>query len=616
MNAKPRLRHEPAAGPRCRLRALLLACAVFFAALPPAAAEPFRFDNEHGIVALSDIHGAYGAFVRALREAKVIDESDHWQAGARQLVITGDLTDRGPDSRAAMDLLMRLEEEAAEAGGRVHVLLGNHEVMNLVGDLRYVSAGEYAAFADDETEAERATWRQRFVERAASGASTETLVAQFERAHPPGFFAHRRAFRPDGRYGAWLLGKPFVIVVGDTAFVHGGLSPAVGQRGLEGINGPLGRELRDYVNALATLTDAGILLPGDPRHTHRQIVNALPADAGRSAAVTGAIATILRDEEPSVHDPDGPVWYRGHAGCPALLEAGRLDTALAGVGAGRIVIGHTPTANRRVVGRLDARIVEIDTGMLTSYYRGSAHALLLGPGAPAVVDETGARPAIDADPRPDSAGALALDDVLRLLAEGRVELGERGVDGSVAARVSEGGTQLAARFHPGRSRRADNELAAWHLDRLLGVGLVPPTVVREVDGKDGALQLVPDNALNEAERAQVQAGGAAWCPLPQQWAAMYVFDTLIGKERRAQQEILYDRENFKLFVSGHADAFGTGRGLPRYLEGAELDVTTAWRDALATLTEDSLDAAVGEWLGRRQQRALLRRRDELVGLAR
>lgn len=597
------------------LRRLFLGCAIL--AVPPLAGaeDAYRFDDAAGVVALSDIHGAYEAFVSALAEAGVIDANGSWQAGDRRLVITGDLTDRGPDSRAAMDLLMRLEDEAAAAGGRVHVLLGNHEVMNLVGDLRYVSPGEYAAFADEETEEERAAWRDRFVARAASGTSPEALAAQFERAHPPGFFAHRRAFRPDGRYGAWLLDKPFVIVVGDRAFAHGGLSPAAGQRGLDRINADLGRELREYAAAVATLTDAGILLPGDPQHTHRQIVAVTAPDENRPPAVAEAIATVLREHEPSVHDPDGPVWYRGHAGCPALLEAGRLDTALAGVGADRIVIGHTPTANRLVVGRLDRRIVEIDTGMLTSYYGGSAQALVLAADSATVVDETGARPALAPDPRPEGAAPLGLEGVLQILARGDVALGESRSDGSLEARVSDGDLELAARFHPRRDRQAAYELAAWRLDRLLGVGLVPATVAREVNGDDGALQLVPASAIDEARRAEAQLGAAAWCPLPQQWATMYVFDTLIGKERRAQQEILYDRESFKLFVSGHADAFGTGRGLPRYLEGAELEVTDAWRAALSTLSEEVLDAELGEWLGKRQRRALLKRRDELMKIA-
>ena len=71
-----------------------------------------------------------------------------WIGGTTVLVQTGDIFDRGPKVREALDLLMRLEEEARRAGGRVEALLGNHEVMNLLHEFRDVSPASYAAFAD------------------------------------------------------------------------------------------------------------------------------------------------------------------------------------------------------------------------------------------------------------------------------------------------------------------------------------------------------------------------------------------------------------------------------------------------------------------------------------
>ena len=75
--------------------------------------------------------------------AGVADEDGHWVAGTTHLVQTGDFTDRGKDTRKVMDLLRRLQKEAKDAGGRAHVLLGNHEIMNILGDLRYVDPEEY-----------------------------------------------------------------------------------------------------------------------------------------------------------------------------------------------------------------------------------------------------------------------------------------------------------------------------------------------------------------------------------------------------------------------------------------------------------------------------------------
>src|SRR6516225_11795598 len=111
-----------------------------------AATAPCEIDGIERIVAVGDVHGAYDRFVAILRTAGVIDEQLHWAAGKTHLVQLGDVVDRGPDSRKALDLLRRLEAEAPPAGGQVHALLGNHEVARMLGDFRLVTPGEYAAF--------------------------------------------------------------------------------------------------------------------------------------------------------------------------------------------------------------------------------------------------------------------------------------------------------------------------------------------------------------------------------------------------------------------------------------------------------------------------------------
>jgi len=130
--------------------------------LSSVLADEWHFSDVERIVAVSDIHGAFDALVATLQKSNVIDGSLVWSGGKTHFVVTGDLLDRGPESRRVMDLIMRLEREAAHAGGQVHQLLGNHEVMNLIGDLRYVSDPEYAAFSDEESAREREQWYQQF----------------------------------------------------------------------------------------------------------------------------------------------------------------------------------------------------------------------------------------------------------------------------------------------------------------------------------------------------------------------------------------------------------------------------------------------------------------------
>src|SRR5690349_13947042 len=122
--------------------------ALFVCALAPAARPQDTFENVQRIVAVGDVHGDYSQLVNVLQAAGVIDRKNKWTGGKTHLVQTGDVLDRGPDSRKAMDLLMELETQALKAGGRVHALLGNHETMNLYGDLRYVSKEEYASYTN------------------------------------------------------------------------------------------------------------------------------------------------------------------------------------------------------------------------------------------------------------------------------------------------------------------------------------------------------------------------------------------------------------------------------------------------------------------------------------
>src|SRR5690242_4946969 len=102
------------------------------------ADNPWRRPATGRVVAVGDLHGDLTATRAALRVAGVFDPHDSWIGGTTTLVQTGDVLDRGDDEQAIIDLLERLETEAAAAGGAVIWLLGNHELMNAAGDFRYV----------------------------------------------------------------------------------------------------------------------------------------------------------------------------------------------------------------------------------------------------------------------------------------------------------------------------------------------------------------------------------------------------------------------------------------------------------------------------------------------
>ena len=153
------------------------------------------------VVAIGDIHGNYAQLVAVLKSVGLIDDATNWIGGKTHLVQTGDILDRGGQSRAVMDLLMKLQRQAQAGGGYVHCLLGNHEVMNLYGDLRYASAGDFNAF--------------RGLDPSAESDSHQ---------HPAGYFERRAALGPDGVYGKWLRSLNTEIRIDDTLFVHSGIS--------------------------------------------------------------------------------------------------------------------------------------------------------------------------------------------------------------------------------------------------------------------------------------------------------------------------------------------------------------------------------------------------------
>lgn len=600
---------------RSIFRRCLAAVVVLALALPVAAQpNPWTFDGVNRVVALSDVHGDYNAMRATLASAGVIDTDASWVAGDTHLVITGDLLDRGPDSRPVMDLVMRLEEEAVAAGGAVHLLLGNHEVMNLVGDLRYVADAEYAAFAADEDPDERELWFQRFLASNELAAADPATLSQFEERYPPGFFGHRRAFRSDGHYGAWLLEKPLIVVVNETAFVHGGLSPVVGELGLDGVNDSLMSDVRNYVVALETLTDAGVMDPAENFYRHSaaaQAIVTLPVEPGIAAAAE----TLVSLESSAVHSPDSPLWYRGNVGCPAPVEKGRLNDVLRGISANRVVIGHTPTSIRRVLSRLDGMVLEIDTGMLKDYYRGSGQALVFEGEALRVVGEDGAVSEPIVHPRrvglrPGGLDAATLEE---LLASGDVVLGEELARDTRAAKVTANDVTVDALFieNP-RGKGFVPELAAYDLDRFLSLDMVPVAVAREVDGEAGVLQLKPARSLHEAQRREAGRGGSAWCPLADQWGAMYVFDALVHNPGRPLENMLYSQDNWQLMLNGHNASFGYSNRLPGYLDNIELAIGEYWQERLEALNEDTVESQFADTLDRRRRRALSGRRDRLL----
>src|SRR5690349_17370985 len=197
----------PEGATAARLKRIIRIAAKAFAAwtftmTPAIAQQPQR------IIAVGDLHGDYSAWQDIARGAGIINPKGHWAAGRTILVQMGDVTDRGPDSLKIVRSLQQLEREARGKGGRVIVVLGNHEAMNLLGDNRYTTAGEYAAFADAQSAARRdrvyeanRAQLEAFARTQDPKVTPEQVRTKWMAEHPLGWVEHRLAWGPTGDLG-------------------------------------------------------------------------------------------------------------------------------------------------------------------------------------------------------------------------------------------------------------------------------------------------------------------------------------------------------------------------------------------------------------------------------
>jgi hypothetical protein len=247
-----------------------------------------------------------------------------------------------------MQDIMRLQDEAERAHGRVIALVGNHEAMNILGDLRYVSPADYAAYTNsrsyqlrEDVYAANRMAVEAFYRQRDPNITPDAARQAWLKATPLGSIEHQIIWGPHGKIGRWLVGNPAVALVDGTLFVHGGISPAYARLSIDEINKRI------------------------------------------DAALNGRVT----DDEAITNDPVGPLWYRGLAtpnadevdgpapGAPEQKGSTappeppveeQLDVLLSGYGAKRIVIGHTVDLSG-ISMLYGGRLIRIDTGISYIY---------------------------------------------------------------------------------------------------------------------------------------------------------------------------------------------------------------------------------------------------------
>ncbi|MCG8418512.1 MAG: metallophosphoesterase [Proteobacteria bacterium] len=296
------------------------------------------------VVAIGDLNGALAILRDILRGTGIIDRSDQWIAGRVHLIQVGDIFDRGGGACASIELLLQLKVQAEKHGGRVTMLLGNHEVMAALGDERWCTAEEFLWFA---TEEQRQAWPGQ-VEQArrqlesdfppsAQSLLLELRLNHWKLHHAPGRDALRRELASNGSIGRVIRTLPVAAIAGDCVFCHAGIAPQWARLGIEGLN-------------------------------------QAAQQAWHSA----------QDPNGIFHASSGPLWNRQLVLDSHTRRQQQLSRSLELLGVQRMVVGHTPTGNipgcrsGSIAQRHGGKLICIDVGMGGSQ---SGVALILEDGA-------------------------------------------------------------------------------------------------------------------------------------------------------------------------------------------------------------------------------------------
>jgi hypothetical protein len=150
--------------------------------------QPEKVETAGDIFAIGDLHGRYNALINLLKNNNIIDSSLNWNFGNGQFVLLGDIFDRGDSVTETLWFLHELEIQARSSGGNIHLLLGNHEIMELIGDDRYLSD------------------KYRYFTRYTS-------------------IDYYQLYERNTVLGSWLRSKNVILQVNDNLFLHAGISP-------------------------------------------------------------------------------------------------------------------------------------------------------------------------------------------------------------------------------------------------------------------------------------------------------------------------------------------------------------------------------------------------------
>lgn len=560
------------------------------------------------IIAIGDIHGDYDNFVKILKEAGLVDDSLKWSGGKTHFVQTGDILDRGDYPKEVFDLIKKLEIEAEEAGGKVHMLLGNHEEMNITGVVfryDYVSPKQFASFLPD---AFRQKKENEFLKKLNNSSeimsnSDPTLLDSYLETNWNKVMKDSRneEIRKlyvntfNRNYGQWIIEHNTVIKINDIIFSHGGISERYASWPLEKINDVTREELNIF----------------------------------RLAYKRGINPIIQREV---LYMPDSPLWNRDLALKDEETYGKIVDKILQSLGANYMVIAHTPPGSPVIPEsqrdeiifrtRFNQKVWMIDTG-ISDFYHGILSFLRVENGEFYMREwrEEEYKKEAPFEPSQITEEEVSREDVeYYLLNAAVVTVHKEAVPGRTAAwriNLDDGELKRRAMFKVVDDRRPTllpdsykYEMASYALDKLLGFGKIPPMVEREIESTKGSLQVRVENCIGLDEQQMKNLTP----PDPEAFAnsleEINVFENLVYNERKELDDILIQEESWRVFRVDFSEAFSPAPNLI-----PEQKITRCSKTLFQNLQKISnalLEARLADYLNEEEMAALIKRKDLII----
>ncbi len=592
-------------------------------------------------VVLTDVHGDYNSLVNLLQATDVINQELEWTGSAATLISLGDNLDRGAESRKVVDLFMRLETEAMKDSGKVIVLLGNHEIMNIIADLRYVSDEEFLAFQPEESAKYRESVYRDYL-NYSNQEDTKESQTNFNLMYPPGYFGLIEAYSPSGKYGKWLLEKDTIKVFQNRLYLHAGISNELLDLGLteQQINAEIRQTVKSYAELYHEFIRVGLFKHYFNKRERIQVLEALldgqiqQKHLNKSSILKKAQQFIELSQSLLITTP-GPVWYRGNIYCHEYMENHTINKALKHFNAKQVLVGHTPDESRVARSRFDGKLILLDTGMLQTHYNGHPTAAIIENEQLRLVnldDPSNIQPHPDPVRKPLYPNELSDEYLSQFFSNANVITEEPLGDffsKPIKLTFEHQGQQHNAIFKyldsdpkledKRKNSREDNfadrflyDLAAYRLDRILGLYMIPYTAPFTYKGQDGVIQYWIENSVSRTELIQNEQLLDGYCSKSDEEALMHLFDLLIHNDDRNTGNKLYSLDTGFLWLIDHTRSFRNKSTLPKYELPSPGKLSPQFEQALKSLTKGSLKIELGSLLNDKQIAALLLRRDKIL----